>query len=69
VADRFATGAAAGYRGAVRSPEPATARRALVRGSTIGCRKLDRFEPRPMQRLRVRFEDAIAGPLPARVRG
>src|SRR6267378_2349709 len=39
----------------------------LTRGTTIGHRKLDRFSPTPVRRLRVVVEDAIA-PLPSRLR-
>jgi len=39
----------------------------LSRGTTIGHRKLDRFTPTPVRRLRVVVEDAIA-PLPSRLR-
>jgi len=39
----------------------------LSRGTTIGHRKLDRFSPTPVRRLRVVVEDAIA-PLPSRLR-
>jgi alpha-L-fucosidase len=39
----------------------------LSRGTTIGHRKLDRFSPTPVRRLRVVVEDAIT-PLPSRLR-
>jgi alpha-L-fucosidase len=40
---------------------------ALARGTTVGHRKLDRFDPTPVRRLRVTVEDAVA-PLPSRLR-
>jgi alpha-L-fucosidase len=40
----------------------------LARGTTIGYRRLDRFEPQPVRRLRVTIEDALDEPLPVRVR-
>lgn len=36
----------------------------LSRGTTIGYRKLDRFAPVPVQRVRVTIEDAVARPNP-----
>ena len=39
----------------------------LARGSTIGCRKLDRFAPTALRKLRVVVKDAIAPPLPLRI--
>jgi alpha-L-fucosidase len=39
----------------------------LARGTTVGHRKLDRFDPTPVRRLRVTVEDAVA-PLPSRLR-
>lgn len=41
--------------------------RTLSRGTTIGYRKLDRFDPRLVRRLRLRVEDAIAPPRPLRI--
>jgi len=41
--------------------------RELTRGTTIGHRKLDRFEAVPVRRLRVVVEEAIA-PLASRLR-
>jgi alpha-L-fucosidase len=39
----------------------------FARGTTVGHRKLDRFDPTPVRRLRVTVEDAVA-PLPSRLR-
>ena len=39
----------------------------LVRGTTIGCCKLDRFAPTSLRKLRVVIKDAIATPLPLRI--
>jgi alpha-L-fucosidase len=36
----------------------------LARGTTIGFRKLDRFPPARVRRLRVTIEDAVAVPRP-----
>jgi alpha-L-fucosidase len=36
--------------------------RQLSRGTTIGCRKLDRFDPVAVRRVRVTIEDALATP-------
>ena len=41
--------------------------RTLSRGTTIGYRKLDRFEPVPVRRVRLLVEDAEAAPRPVRV--
>ncbi|HEV8305885.1 MAG TPA: alpha-L-fucosidase [Gemmatimonadales bacterium] len=41
--------------------------RELTRGTTVGCRKLDRFEPRAVRQVRVVVEDAIATPRPLRI--
>jgi alpha-L-fucosidase len=41
--------------------------RELTRGSTIGYRKLDRFEPAPVRLVRIVVEDAVAPPRPLRV--
>ena len=41
--------------------------RELVRGMTIGYRRLDRFEPGPVRRLRVHIEDAAAPPRAIRI--
>ena len=41
--------------------------RTLSTGTTIGYRKLDRFEPVAVQRVRLRIEDAVAEPQPVRV--
>jgi alpha-L-fucosidase len=40
----------------------------LSRGTTIGYRKLDRFDPQPLRRVRLRIEDAVARPLPIAIR-
>jgi alpha-L-fucosidase len=42
--------------------------RVLSRGTTIGCRKLDRFEPAAVRRLRLRIEEAVTAPEPLRLR-
>jgi alpha-L-fucosidase len=42
--------------------------RVLSRGTTIGFRKLDRFEPVAVRRLRLRIEEAIAAPELLRLR-
>ena len=39
----------------------------LSRGSTIGYRKLDRFAPQRVSRVRLRVEDAVAPPRPLRI--
>jgi alpha-L-fucosidase len=39
----------------------------LARGTTIGCRKLDRFEPVAVRRVRLVIEDALAVPQPVRL--
>lgn len=41
--------------------------RTLSRGTTIGHRKLDRFEPARVSRLRLVVEDAIRAPRPVRI--
>jgi len=41
--------------------------RTLSTGTTIGYRKLDRFEPRPVSRVRLRVEDALDQPAPVRI--
>ena len=41
--------------------------RELTRGGTIGYRKLDRFEPAQVRRVRIVVEDAVATPRPLRV--
>jgi alpha-L-fucosidase len=41
--------------------------RVLSRGETIGYRKLDRFEPAAVRRVRLRVEDAIAAPASLRL--
>jgi alpha-L-fucosidase len=41
--------------------------RMLAAGSTIGYRRLHRFEPVPVRRLRLRIEDAVARPRPVRL--
>ncbi len=40
---------------------------ALARGTTIGYRKLDRFTPVRVRRVRLVIEDAVAPPLPVRI--
>ena len=45
-----------------------TAWKTLARGTTIGCRKLDRFEPQLVRRVRLRVEEALASPRPLRLR-
>ncbi len=42
--------------------------RVLSRGTTIGARKLDRFEPVPVSAVRVTIEEAIGRPGPVRIR-
>jgi alpha-L-fucosidase len=42
--------------------------RALCSGSTIGYRKLDRFEPVPVRRVRLRIHDAVDAPRPVEIR-
>jgi alpha-L-fucosidase len=42
--------------------------RVLSRGTTIGFRKLDRFEPVAVRRVRLRIEDAVAPPRPVGLR-
>jgi alpha-L-fucosidase len=42
--------------------------RVLSRGTTIGFRKLDRFEPVAVRRVRLRIEDAVAAPTPVGLR-
>ena len=39
----------------------------LARGTTIGCRRLDRFEPVAVRRVRLVIEDALAVPRPLRL--
>jgi alpha-L-fucosidase len=41
--------------------------RTLTRGTTIGCRKLDRFDPGPARRVRLTIEDAVDAPQPVRI--
>ena len=41
--------------------------RELSRGSTIGHRKLDRFAPAQVRRVRVLVEEAVAAPRPLRI--
>lgn len=41
--------------------------RTLARGTTIGFRKLDRFDPVPVRRVRVTIEDAVDPPRPVRL--
>jgi len=41
--------------------------RELARGTTVGYRKVDRFEPTPARRVRVVVEDAVAPPRPLRI--
>jgi len=41
--------------------------RRLARRTTVGHRKLDRFEPSPVRRVRVTVADAVATPRPLRV--
>ena len=38
--------------------------RAVSHGTTIGCRKCDRFDRTPARRVRVRIDDAVAAPRP-----
>ncbi len=42
--------------------------RELSQGTTIGFRKLDRFTPVAVRRVRLRIEDAVAAPLPVGLR-
>jgi alpha-L-fucosidase len=39
----------------------------FARGTTIGFRKLDRFPPIPVRRVRLVIEDAVATPRPVRI--
>ena len=39
----------------------------LTHGTTIGCRKLDRFPPRQVRRIRLIIEDAVDQPRPLRI--
>jgi alpha-L-fucosidase len=39
----------------------------IARGTTIGFRKLDRFPPIPVRRVRLVIEDAVATPRPVRI--
>jgi alpha-L-fucosidase len=41
--------------------------RLLSRGTTIGYRKLDRFEPTPVRRVRLSIEEAVDPPRPVRI--
>ena len=41
--------------------------RPLSRGTTIGCRKLDRFEPATVRRVRLTIDDALEPPRPVGV--
>ena len=41
--------------------------REIARGQTIGYRKLDRFEPTPVRRVRLVIEDAVVDPRPIRI--
>ncbi|MFI5311507.1 MAG: alpha-L-fucosidase [Gemmatimonadales bacterium] len=41
--------------------------RTLSRGTTIGCRKLDRFQPVRVRRVRLVIEEAVAPPLPVKI--
>jgi alpha-L-fucosidase len=41
--------------------------RALSRGATIGFRKLDRFPPQTVRRVRLRVLDAVEAPRPLRI--
>lgn len=41
--------------------------RMLTRGTTIGCRKLDRFAPVIVRRVRLTIADAVGAPRPVRV--
>jgi alpha-L-fucosidase len=41
--------------------------RGLARGTTVGYRKLDRFDPAPVRRVRVELEDAVAPPRRLRI--
>jgi alpha-L-fucosidase len=41
--------------------------RLLTRGTTIGCRKLDRFGPASVRRVRLTIDDAVAAPRPVRL--
>jgi alpha-L-fucosidase len=41
--------------------------RTLARGTTIGYRKLDRFSPEAVRRVRLVIEDAVAPPFPVRI--
>ncbi len=41
--------------------------RTLTRGTTIGFRKLDRFDPVPVRRVRLSIEDAVDTPRPVKI--
>ena len=41
--------------------------RELARGTTVGLRKLDRFGPATVRRVRVEVQDAVAAPRPLRI--
>jgi alpha-L-fucosidase len=41
--------------------------RELARGTTVGYRKVDRFAPATVRRVRVVVEDAVAPPRPLRI--
>jgi hypothetical protein len=39
----------------------------LSRGTTIGCRKLDRFEPTAVKSVRLTIEAAVGVPRPVKI--
>jgi alpha-L-fucosidase len=42
--------------------------RTLAKGTTIGYARLDRFEPVSLRRVRVSIDDAVAPPVPVRIK-
>ena len=54
-------------RYALHGAQDAGAWRELARGTTVGHRKLDRFEPAAVRRVRVDVQDAVATPRRLRI--
>ena len=54
-------------RYAIRGAQDAGEWRDLARGTTVGYRKLDRFEPATVRRVRVEVQDAVAPPRRLRI--
>ena len=54
-------------RYALHGAQDAGAWRELARGTTVGYRKLDRFEPAAVRRVRVDVQDAVATPRRLRI--